>query len=121
MQSSTDVRETLLIRAEALGWPAAVCSGRVMATEAAWRSIIARAFDVELQEASRQLHDLEAAAARERLPERPSAMDPPAMMNDEERAAQRAELAERERFVASERARQDEALRQKILADHGIA
>ena len=42
------------------------------------------------------------------------------MMTEEELAAQRAELAERAREAARERARQDEALRQKILADHGI-
>ena len=42
------------------------------------------------------------------------------MMDDAELAAQQAERAEIAREVARERARQDEALRQKILADHGI-
>ena len=121
MHSSTDVRETLLMRAAALDWPTVGVMGFGIAGEWQWRAAVRRCFPVELQDLARQLDDREAAARRERIPERPSPLDPVPMMDDEELAAQRAELAERERFVAGERARQDEALRQKILADHGIA
>lgn len=117
--STSEIRESLLCRAEALGWPAVGCSGNVIGTEARWRTTVAHAFPVELDELAAQLAALEAARP-DRLPEPRSALDPLPMMDHAELAAQEAERAEIAREVARERARQDEALRQKILADHGI-
>ena len=117
--STSEIRESLLRRAEALAWVPVGCSGNVVGTEARWRTTVAHAFPMELEQLAGQLAAHEAARP-DRLSESRSALDPLPMMDDAELAAQQAERAEIAREVARERARQDEALRQKILADHGI-
>lgn len=61
MNSSTEIRISLLGRAEALDWPVVGCSGDVVVGEHRWRRVVARSFPVELEQMAQQLQTLEHA------------------------------------------------------------